>query len=168
MEVRAAAVADAEPIAAIYNDAVVRTTATFDLRPRSLAEQEAWVRRHQGAHPALVAVVDGAVVGFGALSRYRDRPGYATTVEDSVYTAAPWRGQGIGRALLGALVDAATEHGFHTVMARVSGGNAPSIRLHRSCGFELVGVEREVGRKFGRWLDVTLLQRMLRAPEPPG
>jgi phosphinothricin acetyltransferase len=101
------------------------------------------------------------VAGFGALSQFRDRAAYATTVEDSVYVAADRRGQGVGRLLLDALVNLATRQGFHTVIARTSGDNEPSIALHRSCGFVLVGVEREVGRKFGRWIDVAVLQRML-------
>ena len=85
-------------------------------------------------------------------------PAYSTTVEDSVYVAADHRGQGVGKALLGELVDLAAAHGFHAVMARIVGDHEASIALHRSCGFELVGIEREIGRKFGRWLDVALMQ----------
>ncbi len=153
--------ADARAIAAIYNAEVTGSTATFDLRPRTLAQQRSWLRRHGGAHPVLVAVVDGQVVGFASLSPYRDRPGYATTVEDSVYVDARFRGAGVGRALLEHLVALATGHGFHTMMARISGDNEASVALHRACGFVVVGIEREVGRKFGRWLDVTVMQRML-------
>ena len=91
----------------------------------------------------------------------RARPAYATTIEDSVYVRRDRRGGGIGRALLEELVRLASDHGFHTVIARISGTNEPSIRLHRSCGFELVGIEREVGRKHRQWLDVVELQRML-------
>jgi L-amino acid N-acyltransferase YncA len=101
------------------------------------------------------------VLGFGALSPYRDRPAYATTVEDSVYVRHDARGRGVGRAILHELVRLATAHGFHTVMARVVGSHEVSIALHRTCGFELVGIEREVGRKFGRWLDVAVMQRLL-------
>jgi GNAT superfamily N-acetyltransferase len=105
--------------------------------------------------------VGGTVVGFGSLSEYRDRPAYATTVENSVYVDAERRGCGIGRALLEELIELATDHGFHTVVARIGGDNEPSIALHQACGFEIVGTEREIGRKFGRWLDVWVLQRML-------
>lgn len=168
-EVRLATTADAEAIRTIYNDAVLTSTVTFDLRPRSLAEQEAWLEVRGGAHAVLVAVEpDGAqVVGFASLSPYRDRPAYATTVEDSVYIAADQRGRGIGRLLLGSLVDVATDHGFHTMIARIVGGHDASIALHRSCGFDLVGTEREVGRKFSRWLDVVVMQRLL-GPTGPG
>jgi phosphinothricin acetyltransferase len=162
-EVRLAARGDAEAIRAIYNREVTETTVTFDLVPRSLEEQTAWLVARSGAHPAVVAVTaaTGEVAGFGSLSPYRDRPAYATTVEDSVYVAAEHRGQGVGRLVLDELVRLGTAHGFHTVMARIVGGHTASIALHRACGFEEVGVERQVGRKFGRWLDVVLMQRLL-------
>jgi phosphinothricin acetyltransferase len=164
MEVRRAEPGDAEAIRAIYNAEVTTSTVTFDMVPRTVAEQLEWLARHRGAHPAVVAVEEGAVVGFGSLSPFRDRPAYATTVEDSVYVAAERRGRGVGRLLLAELVRLATDHGFHTVIARISGDNDVSIALHRAEGFALVGVEREVGRKFGRWIDVTVMQRMLAAP----
>lgn len=153
--------ADAEAIRAIYNAEVTSSTVTFDIAPRTVDEQRAWIEEHQGAHPALVALSDGAVAGFGSLSPFRERAAYATTVEDSVYVDERWRGRGVGRRLLGELVQLATRQGFHTVIARISGDNEPSIALHRAEGFAMVGVEREVGRKFGRWIDVTVMQRML-------
>ncbi len=161
VEVRLAVLDDAAAVCDIYNREVVGSTVTFDLVPRSVEDQRAWLAAHAGAHPAVVAVEAGEVIGFGSLSPYRDRPAYATTVEDSVYVRHDRRGRGVGRALLQDLVRLATTHGFHTVMARVVGNHQVSIALHRACGFELVGIEREVGRKFGRWLDVALLQRML-------
>lgn len=153
--------ADAEAIRAIYNAEVTSSTVTFDIVPRTVDGQRAWIEEHQGAHPAVVAVADGDVAGFGSLSPFRERAAYATTVEDSVYVDGRWRGRGVGRRLLGELVHLATRQGFHTVVARISGDNEPSIALHRAEGFALVGVEREVGRKFGRWIDVTVMQRML-------
>ncbi len=162
MHIRLARPADAEAIRAIYNAEVVGSTATFDLRPRTSEEQAAWLAEHRGTYPAVVAVGDErGVVGFGSLSAYRDRPAYATTVEDSVYVAAEHRGSGVGRDLLLDLVRRGREHGFHTMVARVGGGNLASIALHQACGFETVGVEREIGRKFNRWLDVAVLQLML-------
>jgi phosphinothricin acetyltransferase len=162
METRLAVPADVEAIRGIYNREVTGSTVTFDMVPRSIDDQLAWLREHSGAHPAIVAVAgDGEVTGFGSLSPYRSRPAYSTTVEDSVYVHPSGRGQGVGGLLLAELVRLAGLHGFHTIMARIVGGHDVSIALHRACGFELVGVEREVGRKFGRWLDVALMQRMV-------
>ncbi len=162
MHVRLARSADAEAIRSVYNAEVVGSTATFDLVPRTLDEQVLWLADHRGPYPALVAEDDsGVVLGFGSLSAYRDRPSYSTTVEDSVYVGATHRGSGVGRTLLAELVVLAGQHGFHSIIARIGGDNDPSIRLHQGCGFRLVGVEREVGRKFNRWLDVSVLQRML-------
>ncbi len=159
--IRPAAFDDAESIRQIYNREVTSSTVTFDLVPRTLEDQHAWLEAHSGAHPAVVAVLSGQIVGFGSLSAYRERPAYATTVEDSVYVRHDVRGQGVGRLLLEELVRRGRAHGFHAMMARIVGGHEPSISLHRACGFELVGVEREVGRKLGRWLDVVLMQRLL-------
>jgi phosphinothricin acetyltransferase len=160
--VRLAERRDAEATRAIYNAEVTESTATFDLVPRTLDEQVDWIAGHSGAHPAIVATDEaGEVVGFGSLTPFRDRPAYATTVEDSVYVGRDRRGRGIGRLVLDELLRLAREHGFHSVMARIVGNHEASIALHRACGFELVGTEREVGRKFGRWLDVVEMQRML-------
>lgn len=160
--VRLAAGEDAEAIRAIYNREVTGSTATFDLVPRSLEVQLEWLRAHDGAHPAIVAVdPDGKVVGFGSVSPFRDRPAYATTVENSVFVHHEHRGQGVGKAILTELIRLSTSHGFHSMIARIGGGNEASIRTHAACGFEMVGVERQVGRKFGKWLDVVEMQRML-------
>ena len=159
---RLATIDDAEVIRTIYNREVVGSTVTFDLVPRTLEDQQAWLDEHSGAHPAVVALDDdGRVCGFGSLSPYRPRPAYRTTVEDSVYVDPAAQGQGVGRAILTELVQLAGAHGFHAVMARIVGGHEASIGLHRACGFEVVGVEREVGRKFGRWLDVVLMQLLV-------
>ncbi len=159
---RLAARADAETLRGIYNVEVVESTVTFDLVPRTLAEQIAWIDEHTGGHPALVAEDgDGVVVGFASLSPYRPRPAYAPSVEDSVYVDRERRAHGIGKLLLNDLVELARDHGFHSVIARIVGGHETSIALHHACGFEEIGCEREVGRKFGRWLDVVLMQRML-------
>ena len=162
MQVRLARASDSESIRSIYNAEVTGSTATFDLVPRTVDEQLAWLAEHRGPYPAVVAVDEGeTVLGFGSLSEYKNRPSYATTVENSVYVGAAHRGRGVGRLLLRELVELATRHGFHSVIARVGGDNTTSIALHRDCGFTLVGVEREVGRKFNRWLDVSVLQRLL-------
>ena len=113
------------------------------------------------ADPGAAAGTTGTVVGFASLSPYRDRPAYSTTSESSVYVAVSARGQGVGRALLEGLVETARAHGFHALVARIVGGHDASVRLHEAIGFEVVGHEREVGRKFGRWLDVTVAELLL-------
>ncbi|HWE54411.1 MAG TPA: GNAT family N-acetyltransferase [Acidimicrobiales bacterium] len=159
---RLAVMDDAEAIRTIYNREVVGSTVTFDLVPRTLEDQQAWLDEHSGAHPAVVAVDDaGNVCGFGSLSPYRPRPAYRTTVEDSVYVDPDYQGQGVGRVILSELVALAASHGFHAVIGRIVGGHAASIGLHQACGFEQIGAEREVGRKFGRWLDVVLMQLLI-------
>jgi phosphinothricin acetyltransferase len=170
--VRPARLADAEAIRAIYNHEVLATTATFDLVPRSLEDQQTWLSARTGAFTAIVAEArtgtdrgteddDGEVVGFAALSPYRERAAYRTSVEDSVYVRRDRAGEGIGRLLLTELLDIAEGSGFHAVFARIEASGAASRALHARCGFELVGIEREVGRKFNRWLDVALMQCLL-------
>lgn len=159
---RPAVASDAEAIRAIYNVEVAGSTVTFDLVPRSLEEQVAWIGEHSGGHPAIVAVDEvGDLVAFGSLSPYKERPAYFTTVEDSVYVRETHRSTGVGRQLLAELVKLAQQNGYHSMIARIVGGHDASIALHRRCGFEIVGTEREVGRKLGRWLDVVVMQRML-------
>jgi len=160
--IRLAEPGDAEAIRQIYNVEVRETTVTFDLVPRTLEAQQLWLAEHSGGHPAIVAV-DGAgeLLGFGSLSPYKERPAYFPTVEDSVYVHRDRRGAGVGRLLLAELVRLAQTYGYHSVVARIVGDHESSISLHARHGFELVGIEKEVGRKLGRWLDVVLMQRML-------
>jgi len=162
VSLRAALPDDAEAIAAIYNHEVEHSTATFDLVPRSVETQRQWIADRTGAFSAIVAVdASHGVVGFAALSTYRDRAGYRTTVENSVYVHRKHQRKGIGRQLLTALLEVARDSGFHTMIARVDSLSVGSLELHKSLGFVEVGVEREIGRKFGRWLDSVILQRML-------
>ncbi|MEI2704741.1 MAG: N-acetyltransferase family protein [Ilumatobacteraceae bacterium] len=161
VEVRPALLYDAERIRAIYNYEVTHTTATFDLVPRSIEDQRGWLADRSGAFAAIVAVASGDVVGFAALSPYKERAAYRTSVENSVYVDHAYHGQGAGKRLLTELLDIAARSGFHAVFARITATSEASRALHASCGFELVGIEREVGRKFNKWLDVALMQRLL-------
>lgn len=159
--IRLATGADAEAIRTIYNHEVMHTTATFDLVPRSLGDQQQWIAARSGAFAALVAVDDDVVVGFGSLSPYKERAGYRTSVEDSVYVHSDHQGRGIGKLIVTELLTVARISGFHAVFARITATSEASRALHASCGFWLVGIEREVGRKFNRWLDVAIMQMLL-------
>ncbi|WP_370153832.1 N-acetyltransferase family protein [Ferrovibrio sp.] len=159
---RDAGPADAEAIRAIYNDAVVNTTAVFDYAPRDAAAQVAWLQAKAGQDlPVLVAVCDGIVAGYASFGSFRPWPAYLHTVENAIYIAPERRGQGIGRRLLGALVERAAGRGLHTMVAGITADNAASLRLHESLGFERAGLIRQCGWKFDRWLDLVFLQKML-------
>ncbi len=146
---------------AIYNVEVQNHTSTFDLVPRTLDDQRRWIAERSGAFAAVVASIDNEVVGFASLSPYKERAAYRTTVEDSVYVSRDHPRLGIGRLLMQHVIGIAAESGFHSIMARIEATGTASRALHEACGFELIGVEREVGRKFNRWLDVAVLQLML-------
>jgi L-amino acid N-acyltransferase len=162
--IRPAVLADAESIRQIYNYEVTSSTATFDLVPRSLADQQEWITHRTGAFAAIVAVdtMTNEVLGFSALSPYKERAAYRTSVEDSIYVRGQTQGRGVGKTLLTHLLDLAEQSGFHSVFARIEASGTASRLLHANCGFELVGIEREVGRKFNRWLDVAIMQCVLR------
>ena len=158
---REATEADLGAILDIYNDAVLHSTATFDLEPRTWAEQQRWFQEHRPPYAIFMAAAGDTIFGWGSLSRFRPRPGYRFTAEDSIYVRQDFRGRGIGASLLELLIEAASRGRFHSVMALIDGDNAVSVRLHERLGFRHVGTFREVGFKFGRWLDVVHMQRMV-------
>jgi phosphinothricin acetyltransferase len=161
--VRDATAADLPRIHAIYNEAILTTTATWDEEPWPFEQRQEWWREHQAdpTTPVLVAEVDGEVAGFSYLSWYRKKSGYRFTREDTVYIDPAYHRRGLGRALMAPLIDRARGLGLHVVIASIEASNDASIALHRSLGFELVGREREVGFKFGRWLDSVYMQVIL-------
>ena len=160
--IRTAASQDSEEIRQIYNHEVLNSLATLDLIPRSQQAQSVWMEEHAGIHTVLVATDRDQVIGFASISPYRPRPGYSSTVENSIYVHKDHRGRHVGTTLLKALLIEASSSGFHSVMARVVATQSSSIELHKRCNFELVGVEREVGRKFGQWIDIALMQHLLK------
>jgi L-amino acid N-acyltransferase YncA len=141
----------------------MNTTASYDYEPNTLEQRTQWFDHH--AHdglPILVAVNPAdAVVGWGSLSKFRDRIGYQYTLEHSVYVAADRRGQGIGSLMLQSLIDTACAMGKHVLIGGVDASNEASLRLHRAYGFEEVARFKQVGYKFNRWLDVIFFQRFL-------
>ena len=152
---------DNGPIAAIWNREVVGTIATTDTEPRAAAAQAEWLAAHTDAYPVVVAAAGGEVIAFGSLSPYRAKPSYRFTVEDSVYVKERHRGTGLGSHILGELLAHARERGHHSVIARITSENTPSLSLHRRHGFQRAGYERQVAFKLGRWLDVVTLQLLL-------
>lgn len=166
MIIRSATVEDLPGILEIYNHAVLNTTATYDYHPRTLEQRREWFEQHcREGLPVFVAVHPTAgIVGWSALNRYHDRPGYQFTCENSVYVAADWRGCGIGGGLLAPLVDSARRLGKRAILAVIDAENAASIRLHSAHGFVVAGQYRQVGFKFNRWLDLTVMQCLLEGP----
>ncbi len=159
--IRPAEAADLGAVADIYNDAVLNSTATFDTEPATLEESEQWLRERSHPYAVLVAEHGGEVIGWAALKAFASKPAYRFTAENTVYVRVDMRGRGVGALLLARLLEVAAENGFRTVIARIAAPNPASVRLHRRLGFRRVGVEREVGRKFERWLDVVVMQKLL-------
>ena len=155
---------DCPGILAIYNHAVLHTTASYDYEPRTLEQRQEWFDAHRRDDFAIFVAeaASGEVVGWSALNRYHDRFGYRFTTENSVYVAESWRGNGIGKLLLAPLIPAAEARGLHAIIAAIDAANTASIRLHAGFGFEQVGLFRQVGYKFDRWLDVAYLERIIR------
>lgn len=159
--IRHAELSDLDAITEIYNQAILTTTSTFDTEPKTKSDRLDWFQSHGGRYPVLVAIVDRRVVGWAALSRWSDRSAYDDTGETSFYVEAGYRGRGIGRRLKQAIVDEARGLRFHSLIARVASESTESLHINKSLGFVHVGTLKEVGRKFGRLLDVDILQKIL-------
>jgi phosphinothricin acetyltransferase len=159
--IRPATAADLEAVNAIYNHYVLTSTATYQTEPELIEARRAWFAAHDAAHPVLLAELDGQVLGWGSLSPFHDRAAYAHTVENSVYVHQAHHRRGIGAALLQELLRLGQQAGHRTVIAAIDSEQAPSVALHRRFEFVPVGRLQAVGYKFGRWLDVIYMQRML-------
>ena len=158
MGIRAARESDLSEILDIYNHAVVNTTATFDVAPRSIEAQQAWFLEHVPPHPAIVWEEEGRVLGWASLSPYASRCAYRFAGEASVYVAPQGRRAGIGEGLLREVMRLGAENGLHTVVGLVTEENAASRALAEKVGFRRIGVLEEVGFKFDRWLNVIIYQ----------
>ncbi len=161
--IRPATRSDIPAILDIYNEAVINTTASYDYEPSTLEARAAWFEAHAGAgYPVYVAEDEAqGVVGWSSLSEFRARIGYRFTVEDSIYVAPGCRGRGLGRQLLAPLIERARQGGYRAIIAAIDADNAASIRLHAGFGFERVAWLKQVGYKFGRWLDVVYMELLL-------
>jgi phosphinothricin acetyltransferase len=160
--------ADLPAILAIFNDVIATSTAIYRDDPLTLEDRAAWLAaRRADGFPVLVARehADGPAIALGSFGWFRPTPpGYATTVEHTIMVSPIARGAGVGTALLEALIARATADGFHVMVASIDAENVGSIRLHERLGFTEVGQMPEVARKSGRWVDLVLLQRILRSP----
>ncbi len=162
VQIRDAEDADLDTITEIHNHAVVHTTAIWNEETVDRADREAWlVDRTARGYPVIVAVDDTGVVGYASYAQWRPHSGYRLTVEHSVYVRGDQRGRGIGRTLMQELVARARVAGMHVMIGGVESGNAASIALHERLGFAEVGRMPQVGAKFGRWLDLSMLQLLL-------
>ncbi len=164
--IRSARETDLEEILDIYNHVILNTTAVYAYEPHTLDMRKAWYEgKVRDGYPIFVAEDDGRVVGLSTYGPFRTWPAYKYTVENSVYVAADQRGKGIARMLMQALIDSVRGRAYHAIIAGVDSTNEASLRLHRSFGFEEVAHFREVGYKFGRWLDLKFLELIF--PDSP-
>jgi phosphinothricin acetyltransferase len=157
-DIRPAQQTDLEAITEIYNQAILRTTSSFDVDPKSIDEQQEWFAQHDKYFPIFVATLDKVVIGWISLSKWSDRCGYSSTAEVSLYVHEKHRGKGYGRKLLNSTLDMGRKSGIHTIIARIVKDNEISLHLFEQLGFEYVGTIKEVGKKFGELLDVVIMQ----------
>ncbi len=166
--IRSARETDLPEILGIYNHVILHTTAVYTYEPHTLEMRKAWYNdKVRDGYPVFVAEEAGRVVGLSTYGPFRAWPAYKYTVENSVYVAADQRGRGIARLLMNPLIEAARAQNYHAIIASIDATNEASLRLHRSFGFEEVAHFREVGYKFGRWLDLKFLELILGTPVSP-
>jgi phosphinothricin acetyltransferase len=157
-KIRDARVGDLAAIFDIYNHEVLQGTATFDTQSRLVGRDDGWLTERDGArHPVIVAEIDARLVGWASLDPWSSRGAYARTAEGSVYVDRDSRGLGVGTSLLTAIIERAREAGLGVVLARIAEANEPSMRLFQRLGFGRIGTQRRCGAKFGRILDVELM-----------
>lgn len=156
-------------ILAIFNDAIVNSTALYDYEPRTPESMVKWFEaKAHGNFPVIGVENDaGELLGFGSYGTFRAWPAYKYTIEHSLYVDNRFRGQGVGKALLAAIVKTAESQGYHVLVGGIDASNTASIRLHEKLGFTHCGTVKQSGFKFGRWLDLAFYQRILATPATP-
>lgn len=166
--IRTATEGDLPEILHIYNDAILNTTAVYNYEPHTLEMRREWfLQKQKDDFPVLVAEQNGIVTGFSTYGHFRAWAAYKYSVEISVYIHPEHRGRGIARLLYPILFQKAKEQQFHALIAGIDASNIASIRLHEQFGFKTVGLFKEVGYKFGQWLDLQFMQLLLETPEHP-
>jgi phosphinothricin acetyltransferase len=161
LTVRDAALADADAICRIYNQGIEDRVATLETELRTPQERREWMTARGARHPVLVADADGAVAGWASLNHFNPRAAYDHVADISVYIERVWRGRGVGRALLEALIVRARALAYHKLVLAAFPDNVAGMALYARCGFTRVGVYREQGRLDGRWVDVVVMERLL-------
>jgi phosphinothricin acetyltransferase len=163
--IREATAADAAAICRIYNQGIQDRVATLEIEERTTAERRAWLEARDGRHPVLVAEADGAVVGWASLNVFNPRRAYDHVADFSIYVDREWRGRGVGRRLLDALVGRARALGYHKLVLSAFPWNAAGMAAYRRAGFREVGVYREQGLLDGRWVDTVVMEKILEGPQ---
>jgi len=153
----------------IFNDAILHSTALYDYKTRTMDMMDAWYADKQRHHHPVVGAFDenNVLMGFSTYGMFRVRPAYKYSVEHSVYVRPDKRGQGIGKELLREIINKAEEQDFHIMVGVIDTSNTVSMKLHENEGFILTGIMKEVGYKFGNWLDAAFYQLILKTPEKP-
>ena len=153
----------------IFNDAILNSTALYDYKTRTMETMNAWYEDKLKGNYPVIGVFDenDVLMGFATYGMFRVRPAYKYTVEHSVYVRSDKRGMGIGKILLREIVIKATEQDYHVMVGVIDASNTVSLRLHENEGFVLTGIMKEVGYKFGKWLDAAFYQLILSTPEQP-
>jgi len=159
--VRTAGERDAEAICTIYNHGIEDRIATLEIEPRTPEERRQWMAQRSPRHPVIVAEAQGRVVGWGSLNVYNPRPAYRHVADFSVYVERGWRGKGVGRRLLGRLVELAREIGYHKMMLSAFPFNESGVALYERMGFTTVGTCHEMGQLDGRWVDTVIMEKLL-------
>lgn len=159
--IRDARAADAEDICVIYNQGIEDRVATLETELRTPEERRQWLVARGQRYPVIVGTAEGKVVGWGSLNSFNPRPAYDHVADFSVYVERTWRGKGVGRALLAALIEKARSLGYHKLVLAAFPSNDQGMRLYERVGFRQVGVYKEQGRVDGRWVDIVIMEKLL-------
>jgi len=160
LEIRSATLEDLEEITKIYNEAILKSVATFDTEIKTIGEQKKWFKNHGKKNPILVLILKRNIIGFASLSKYSTRCAYSDTAELSLYIKEKYQGKGYGKKLMESIIREGKKVSLHVILSRITEGNEKSVHLHECFDFEYVGKMKEVGFKFGKLLDVYLMQRI--------
>ncbi len=159
----------AAQILAVFNDAILNSTALYDYKARTMENMETWFQAKAAGHYPVIGIEspEGDLMGFASYGPFRNYPANKYTLEHSVYIAAPYRGQGLAMKLMKRLIELASENNYHTLIGSIDARNQASIQLHEKLGFTHAGTIKHAGFKFGEWLDLAFYQLILPTPENP-